>query len=419
MFEFGRDLRRLFDGHQADQDLGWLELIDVEVLRGEARRQTIDAGRTTCSRPHQAWLLAAALWREHARRSGAPDSLQQARLTALDARKAARNNGERAEAVMALAETMVLSFDLYGGPESLSRAQSLIQDLKGQTAQGASSARLAGIHAQVMARLARTDQGDGLQAMAFLDQAVHELSRRSGPLLDAVKLDRASLTLMTGIEQRDARLLDQAGRELRDLVEACPSERRPLTRARALAMCGAGLSALATLADSAEALEQGRALFDAACDQFTADHSPMDWATVTLTRSMSVPGAACLTPEADQGLVLDQLVATRTQLGLALADERLDGEVREAEANGDLLALDRLAARLRSRLAMDRPRPTAWAVDQIGLARIALARACLLDRSPGPVRLVLVEASAAARDEGALLIADRADHLLGRVPDAV
>lgn len=417
MFEFGRDLRRLFDGPQADQDLGWLEVVDVDVLRGEARRQTIDAGRATCPRPVQAWLLASALWREHTRRSGAADSLQHARLTALDARKAARTNDERAEAVMALAETMVLSFDLYGGPESLGRALSLTDGLRDHATRPALKARLTALHARIKARQARLSEGDSLEAMAFLDQAVHELSRRPGPLLDALKLDRAALTLMFGIQQRDARLLDQVGRELRDLVETCPSDRRPLTRARALALCGAGLSALATLADNDEALEQGRALFDAACDQFTADHSPMDWAAATLARSAALPGAACLTGNGGPSAIPAALIKSRTILGLALADTVVEAGVMQAESQGDLLALDRLAARLRSRLAMDAPRPLAWSVDQIGLARIALARARLLDKPAGPVRLVLIEAASAAREEGADLIADRADHLLRQVRD--
>lgn len=418
MFEFGRDLKRLFDGHQAEQDLGWLEVVDVEVLRGEARRQTVDAGRAGCARPVQAWLLASSLWREHARRSGAADSLQQARLTALDARKAAQGNDDRAEAVIGLAETMVLSFDLYGGPESLGRALSLIDGLERQTTRSGLKGRLGALHARVRARQGRMEEGDGMEALAFLDRAIHDLSKRSGPALDAVRLDRAALALLCGIERRDARLLDQAGRDLRALVDDCPSDRRPLTRARALALCGAGLSALATLADSPAALEQGRALFDAACDQFTADHSPMDWAVVSLARSASLAGAACPL-DAGERLVRDALIETRTLAGLALADARLDAAVMEAEALGDILALDRLAARLRSRLAVDRPRPVAWAVDQIGLARIALAKARLLDRSAGPVRLVLVEAAAAARDEGAGMIADRADQVLRRIPERV
>jgi len=416
MFEFGRDLRRLFDGHQADQELGWLEVVDVEVLRGEARRQTVDAGRATCQRPVQAWLLASALWREHTRRSGAADSLQHARLTALDGRKAARSNDERAEAVMALAETMVLSFDLYGGPDSLSRALSLIDGLKDHATRPLLRVRLTALHARIRSRQVGSPGGDSLQAMAFLDQAIHELSRRPGLLLDTLKLDRAVLTLTFGIERRDARLLDQAGRELRDLVDTCPAERRPLTRARALALCGAGLSALAALADNADALEQGRALFDAACDQFTPDHSPMDWAAVILARSAALPGAACLVEGAPSDVV-GALTRSRTVPGLALADAVVEAGVMRAESQGDILALDRLAARLRSRLALDRPRPVAWAVDQIGLARIALSKARLLDKPAGPIRLVLVEAAAAARDEGADLIADRADHLLRQVKD--
>ena len=143
----------------------------------------------------------------------------------------------------------------------------------------------------------------------------------------------------------------------------------------------------------------------------------MDWAAVTLARSAALPGAACLPLAGGQSEVMGGLTRSRTVLGLALADSVVEGGVMKAESQGDILALDRLAARLRSRLAMDRPRPVAWAVDQIGLARVALAKARLLDRPAGPVRLVLVEAAAAARDEGADLIADRADHLLRQVAD--
>ena len=145
----------------------------------------------------------------------------------------------------------------------------------------------------------------------------------------------------------------------------------------------------------------------------------MDWAAVTLARSAALPGAACLTADGGQSEVLNALTRTRTVLGLAVADAIVDAAVVQAECQGDLLALDRLAARLRSRLAMDRPRPVAWAIDQIGLARVALAKSRLLDRPAGPVRLVLVEAAAAARDEGAELIADRADQLLRQVPGGV
>ena len=78
MFEFGRDLRKLFERARENDDLGWLELIGADLLEAEARSQAIDAGRVSCARPHDSWMRAAALWREHERRTGRRDSLDRA-----------------------------------------------------------------------------------------------------------------------------------------------------------------------------------------------------------------------------------------------------------------------------------------------------------------------------------------------------
>ena len=51
MFEFGKDLRKLFAQARQDDDLGWVELIGADLLRIEARQQSTDAGRVSCPRP--------------------------------------------------------------------------------------------------------------------------------------------------------------------------------------------------------------------------------------------------------------------------------------------------------------------------------------------------------------------------------
>ena len=75
MFEFGRDLRKLFAQARESEDLGWVELIGPDLLRAEALRESIDAGRVSCNRPFETEHRAAALWREHARRTGAAESV--------------------------------------------------------------------------------------------------------------------------------------------------------------------------------------------------------------------------------------------------------------------------------------------------------------------------------------------------------
>jgi len=74
MFEFGRDLRKLFEKARESDDLGWLELIGADLLEAEAKRETTDAGRVSCGRPFEAWMRASFMWREHARRTGSARS---------------------------------------------------------------------------------------------------------------------------------------------------------------------------------------------------------------------------------------------------------------------------------------------------------------------------------------------------------
>jgi hypothetical protein len=110
MFEFGRDLRRLFAQARESEDLSWLELIGVDLLAVEARQQCTDAGRVSCARPHPAWLRGAALWREHARRTGSADSVRKALGAALDAARQARTPEEIARAAVEKALTLLLRF---------------------------------------------------------------------------------------------------------------------------------------------------------------------------------------------------------------------------------------------------------------------------------------------------------------------
>lgn len=399
MFEFGRDLRRLFGRDRDREDLGWLELVGVELLEAEARRASIDAGRTSCARPDQAWLTAAAVWRELAARTGATAALDAAEAAAGSAERAAASGDRREEARCARAQALTLRFDLYGGPSLLDEAAALIEA-------ASSRAATVAVHARIAARKARLDGRAPrlLEAAALLDLAVHGLDGSPDPLAEAVRLDRAGLTLEAGVTQRDARLLDQAGRDLLALVEACPAERRPLSRARALTLSAAGLTALATLADDAEARDQGRALFESATDQFTPDHSPLDWAAVQLASQGTgarLVAVDAICRAAGPGLVLG-----------ALARERLTAtRVAAAEAAGDPAALDAVAGELRRRVATPAA-PLDWAADQIGLARVAAARARLFDAPRGEVGLMLASAADVAREVGAPVLAQVAEGLL-------
>lgn len=403
MFEFGRDLRKLFETARESEDLGWLELIGADLIEAEARRETTDAGRVSCPRPFLSWIRASALWREHARRTGRRSSVDRARAAGSDALRQATTPEQRVLASVAAAETHMLHFDLFGGPEAVTAALADLQTLSAD--KPATRAALVALHARLTARLARLsgEPSSMLDATALLDAALHASRSLPSTLADELRLERAALSLEAGVARRDGRLLDQAGRDLRVLVESATPEYRPLTRARALALAGAGLLALARLAENAAAAEQGMALFEAAADQFTADHSPLDWVAVQLVRSGTTPLDRLAEAErlsAEPGLVLG-----------ALARERhLEAKLALAEAISDLAAVTRLEDGVRGRLAAAGAvlLPLDWAADQIGMARLAIAKARMTGSQPRAVGLMLAEAMETARECGAPALMEQA-----------
>lgn len=409
MFEFGRDLRKLFAQARESDDLGWVELIGADLVRAEARQQSIDAGRVSCTHPFEAGLRSSALWREHARRTGFNDSLQRAHTVAAEAVRTASGDDQAALAAIETAHVLMLEFDLCGGTAGLDCAVAAI-DALGRVNRPETARAAAVIHARLKARQARlsTDPNAMLDAAALLDAALHDLAPDSGPAADEVRLDRAALALETGVARCDPRLLDQAGRDLRDLVEHATPEYRPLTRARALSLCGAGMKLLAAMAGDAAIMRQGQAMFDAAADQFTVDHSPLDWVAIQIVRAddrsplIALAQAQALTEGG--GLIL----------GALAREARYARETLAAEAAGDLKILSDLRTRLCGRLGdhSSRASPLDWAADQIAIARINLALGRLTGRDAAGLDMSLVEAAATARDLGVTVLAAQAEALI-------
>ncbi|NJC41344.1 hypothetical protein GGQ87_001602 [Brevundimonas alba] len=403
MFEFGRDLRKLFEKARESDDLGWLELIGADLVEAEARREAVDAGRVSCTRPFDSWMRASALWREHARRTGRRESLERAARCASDAAHHTTTPDQTAAVAIESGEIHLLRFDLFGGPAALTAALSDAQSLTAE--RPVTRAAAAALHARLCARRARLsgEPSTLLDAAALLDAALHG-ARALPPMVgDELRLDRAALALEAGVARRDGRLLDQAGRDLRALIETASPDYRPLTRARALALAGAGLMALAELARNDAAKAQGQALFDAAADQFTPDHSPLDWVAVRMARAQSdTPLLLLAEAEAlsrEPGLILGALARER----------RMAAEAALAEAMTDIATLSGLEAVVRRRL-QDGPRtePLDWAADQIGMAHLAMAKARLTSTEPRSVGLMLAEALETAREWGAPSLMQRA-----------
>jgi len=411
MFEFGRDLRKLFDKARESDDLGWLELIGADLVEAEARREAVDAGRVSCARPFDSWIRASALWREHARRTGRRESLDRAAKCASEAARHTTTPDQTAGAAIESGEIHLLRFDLFGGPTALTAALGDAQSLTAE--RPATRAAAAALHARLCARRARlsAQPSNLLDAAALLDAALHGARALPPAAGDELRLDRAALALEAGVARRDGRLLDQAGRDLRALVESASPDYRPLTRARALALAGAGLTALAELAGSDAARTQGRDLFEAAAEQFTPDHSPLDWVAVRLAGSRTGTPLLVLaeaeTLSREPGLILGALARER----------RLAAEAALAESMADLGALTGLEAIIRRRLTKaTTTEPLDWAADQIGMARLAMARGRLMGVEPHAVGLMLAEALETARECGAPALMERAVLAMGGVP---
>ena len=402
MFEFGRDLRKLFAQARESEDLGWVELIGPDLLRAEALRESIDAGRVSCNRPFETEHRAAALWREHARRTGVAESLDRADRCADSLSRSATTEDQAALAAADGAAAAMLRFDLCGEPERLDRALALLASRHRPRSRRVASI-LAATHARLKARTARLAgdvdslaEAGGLMDAAVQGDAAQDLDRR---------MDHAALALETGVVRRDVRLLDQAGRSLGALVEAASPDHRPLTRARALALCGAGLSALAAVAGHQAALAQARTMFDAAAEQFTPDHSPLDWVAIQILRAGDEAQPLMLLAQAESLTQGRDLV-----LGAVVRERRITREVALAEAVGDLAALMTLETRLRAR--MPEATPLDWSADQIGMAEILLARRRLTGAATGGLGLILGEAAATARERGVDVLVERAEALL-------
>ena len=420
MFEFGRELKKLFGAAPDTEDLGWLELISPELLAREARTQCTDAGRVSCARPFIGWMRGAVLWREHARRTGSADSLKRAFNAAGDASRAARNPDETVRAGVETALCLMARFDLCGGVATLDLAVRTAPEATTEQ-RSTTAATVTALHARLRLRQARLAGTPDilLRAAALMDTAVQVVEAdRAGPS-DDLRLERAALALEAGVMRRDAGLLDQAGRELRRLVSAADPDRRPVARARALTLCAAGLSALATLARDDAAHAQAKLLFEGAADQFTPDHSPLDWVAIQLARS-ATPGAVSLsTLRQAEALGGGQSLV----LGALARDRRLEVETRAAEVGRDRDRLQDLREGLLRRLSIVRRARVAgetgdvgdldWAVDQIALARLDAASARLGGRTaPIASGFALFEAAEIARDRGVSDLAERAEALM-------
>ena len=419
MFDFGKDLKRFVAsgvGGQA-RDPRVLELLPTAMVAEQAASESPMAARS--SQPWRAWRDVALIWIGHARRTGLTSSLDAAGRAAQQALDAAPAGAPFVFASSVVAEVLLARFDLRGNLEALSEAEAAVEAASEEPNARRAQAAAAAIHARLRARraLMGEDPAAVRAAAALLDAALHLDSRRSGDpdawrLVRAVdlRMERAELALQAGLRWRDERLLDQAGRDLRLLMDHVDGDFVPVTRARAMRACGLALSALGEMAGQNGALEQAIELMSGARELFDEDHSPLDAGAIlsaqaeTLIRWQGEAPVAQLLKSAEDMLTRAwKLCATRsTALEIEIRLRAARVKTLLAVTDGDVVALSHQEARLRQRLARGEGDAVVWAVDQLCLAGVYEA---LDEMGCGPSRswaaaYVRTEATEALREAG-------------------
>ena len=78
MFEFGREIRRIFGGgDQVELQNGLIELLDLQLLRREVAAADVAAGRVSTVDRAERYADAAIQRRELARRTGEAETLRK------------------------------------------------------------------------------------------------------------------------------------------------------------------------------------------------------------------------------------------------------------------------------------------------------------------------------------------------------
>lgn len=397
MFEFGREIRRALSPAAAPPrdgltggDPALLELLDLPMLRSEARAADIAAGRIGEKNRPLKQLQSALVWRELARRSGDPVALRKAAAQAEASSKGfaeAKRPAAAARAEVEQALTALVGAELFAD-DGLEAAVRFRLERHSQAEGPAGALAQLGLAALAARQaLAAGKMDAALAAAENFDRPLATLTRMA-PSSDGLRLaaveHRAALAdvlAACGARLKDRRLLDCALRELETAQSRLKPLHEPLLSARLIVLAGGVTALIAEMtADAALAADAVESL-TGALEAIDRDQSPLDWvrAQTTLAQALQTLGEVTDCPRAfDQALrCLDRAhVVLKGEPALALralvANSRAACLGRLAELTGDLAVLDAAEAALKSELtALDARRdPLAWAAAQLGLARL-------------------------------------------------
>ncbi len=405
MFEFGRELKRLFGSQTGREgaDVSLLELLDPELLGAEGRAADTTAGRISTKDPFLPALEASVVWREYARRTGDGAALRKAAAQADVAVKAAdrrRRPRDWAAATTEQALAGLAGAEMLGDPALAAAARVRLEAAAEATgSDNALNARIAAAHGRAVAAeaCATGDYDRAYEAAALIERAILDLNRlaqdRDQPLLRleaaSARIARAELLTAFGAAWEDRRLLEQATEDLIDLLPNLEPAYEPVTWARAVVAKGAALIALGQLCGRTEMLLAGVQALAAYPEHLSLDHSPVDWAR---NQHLMALGLQAMGEMADCDDAFAQaeeaferaatVLATRPSLVLKaqVASDRAACRCRRAVRQGDVYGLAVAEVGLKAELRALRPGadPVSWAVLQVNLARVYEARSELL-----------------------------------------
>lgn len=382
----GRDWRRLFSRAgptaTADDPHGSrAELLNLQALRSAAAAAGVIIGHSPGRERARRRLDHAALLHEVARRTGEPDPLLRA--ASYQARAESEAVGDPAlvaEAQLGQARAALLASELFGDPEGTAAARAKLDALgaEGHGVRGLVDAAEALASADVDAAVAAADR---------LDHLI-DVAPARGTLSIEAALARADILVGFGRRLRDGALLERAARDLAAALAVIDPDYRPVTWARMQSLRGQALIAQGELTGDAGRIADGCTALAAAADHIDAEHSPIDRARsghalgLGLLALSEASGDEAL---ADQALLLIEPAlhllerAPELPLRAVVAHDRADAVARRAIRRRDPAALADAEGLFRRELrARDARRdPVAWAVVQVGLARVYEAQADL------------------------------------------
>ena len=419
MFEFGRDLRRLFGVEAGESargapyregltggDTSLLELLDLRLLVNEARSADVAAGRIGAKDRGMRLLEAAVIWRELARRGGDAVALRKGATQAEAAAKlfeAERRSESLAAARCEQATLAVLGADLFGdeGLNAAAAATLALALSKGAAAHRCAhaGALLAGLEGR--AALAENDLDRALAAAQAFEAPLRALAAakriKGAParlLLADQRAARIDLLLSCAARLKDRALTEVALAESGVAVAALDPDFEPLAWSRLQLLRGVALIQLGELDGEVSLIADGVEALTQALEPISADHSPLDWARAqaALGAGLQAMGEATTSERCFEQAVTCYDRAThilKVQPALTLravvANNRALSLARCAELTADLAVLDAAEMAFKAELsaAPGARDPAAWAVAQMNLARLYEARVEITGRDDG------------------------------------